>query len=1568
MKKSLHKRLLSGIFAAAAALTISAVSLGGGALLSQTAYAASTQRLTLQFGGIDGVGAAGAPLYLYGMGGSGFDGEYRSQLDADSQSIYDALYAAYKTAPNSNEVSLSAISGTVTGLGYTQSGSDKELTTDGAAKEQEFFDDYIVPAILALQYDHPELSWLVNVGYGLTYTSSDKNANGTTLDRTISNVKLSLASLYNDTGDLSDINSALDEAVADITAASDSTDDIDVLIAINEYLGENIAYNTAAASGSSGYSPNELRAYQTAYSAFYPCNGESGIKTVCAGYAKAFKLLCDRFGINCILVSGEGNGEAHAWNYVRLDGAWYAVDTTWNDQGSTVVDDYLLAGENTVCDGTAFGDSHEPSGVWLADGGSSYVFSYPTLSSSAHEDIAKQPLTNAVITLSRDSYTYNGAANEPTVTVKLDGATVPASDLEVTYADNKNVGTATVTVTAKESSTSYRGSAETTFTIEKATPVISWSPEGSYTYTGLPAAAPEATVTLAGGGTFDGEVLYRHGTLTADTAGLPVNAGTHVVQAYIPDGGNYNAAQSTAYNITISKAQPSVSWGDRTQFSYTGSPITPTDHIVTLKNGEEYKGLFTYKYGTDSADNAGLPAAVGKYKVQVSIPESDNYLAATSSVVTINIFSAAPDLGTVSVANTPYIGMEHSKLILKSSNNNIPGKFEIISATKVLEMGDNIVEYRFVPTNTESYSPFTSTVVVKATRYAPLLSLTYEGTPNLAYYVYGDTFDPSGLTFIANRLDSKPAPVTGVMFSTLKVGDTSVTATYTENGVTKSVVVEGIVVERRAIDVSLAQWQNTTFEYTGNQKTITLIPDTIPKEVKVTYRDNKATDAGVYTAVAEFSFASGYTPANYVITGDSISTQWVITKAEEIKGLRTEVALLRTQEYSGVEVDLNELMPDDCGECTYSFVGGGYAHVVRESVSEDGILKFDTVTSTETGTDEIYVKVTSTNYEDSTILVTVKFTEKKPVSITGVAVANGVYNGKAQIGYTGSPAGYNGALDIIYKQGNKVLSDAPVNAGTYTVTFVVPEDDDEFIGSLTLTFTVARAELIITAESFIVPENDPMPRFEYTVKGLVGSEKLLSEPNMTCSAQDTKTPGKYSIVIGGAACSSNYTIGRYVHGTLEVTRKEIVDFSGIMGVNSIYNGKQQEGYTGKVAYSGKLSIVYKQDNRVLRTAPKDAGTYTVTLSIPGSDTNYKGGTTVEFTIYKAPLTITASNRTAPKDGVVPKLVYTVKGLMENDKLLKEPVLTCDVNMKSIGEYDIIIKDADAGKNYTITYINGILKVYKINTGNDDTTGGPGGGGSGSTTPDGPGGSGSTGGGDGTDDEAESGPKPVSGNAVGWQEINIKIEKLPVDSFIEIESMGATLVPSYVMESLRTSDSKITFNVEEGIYWFIDGENVPLNNGVADLEIKSASIPTSARVQARGIVGKEFATDYTNAPTMLTLTFERAYRGRFANLFRYNELNDTLIFVDNVKIAANGKAEKLRVTDKGKYLLMICENSDRPGDATNDGVTNSLDASTILKKVIGLTRTLNERAADFDGDGRLTASDAAMTLKRAIGLI
>ncbi|MBI5608710.1 MAG: hypothetical protein HY902_07500 [Deltaproteobacteria bacterium] len=70
-------------------------------------------------------------------------------------------------------------------------------------------------------------------------------------------------------------------------------------------------------------------------------------RAVCQGYAAVFEALCKSAGIEARIIGGMGRSapgdawltalgpdQAHAWNAVRIQGAWHLLDVTW-DAGST---------------------------------------------------------------------------------------------------------------------------------------------------------------------------------------------------------------------------------------------------------------------------------------------------------------------------------------------------------------------------------------------------------------------------------------------------------------------------------------------------------------------------------------------------------------------------------------------------------------------------------------------------------------------------------------------------------------------------------------------------------------------------------------------------------------------------------------------------------------------------------------------------------------------------------------------------------------------------------------------------------------------------------------------------------------------------------------------------------------------------------------------------------------------------------------------------------------------------------------------------------------------------------
>lgn len=89
---------------------------------------------------------------------------------------------------------------------------------------------------------------------------------------------------------------------------------------------------------------------QSAYSRWYnSCTAYGALvlnRAVGEGYAMAMKLLCDRAGLECMVIRGRLDGDTHAWNLVKLEnGSWYHLDIPLGEEESLLLTDQEIVGE-----------------------------------------------------------------------------------------------------------------------------------------------------------------------------------------------------------------------------------------------------------------------------------------------------------------------------------------------------------------------------------------------------------------------------------------------------------------------------------------------------------------------------------------------------------------------------------------------------------------------------------------------------------------------------------------------------------------------------------------------------------------------------------------------------------------------------------------------------------------------------------------------------------------------------------------------------------------------------------------------------------------------------------------------------------------------------------------------------------------------------------------------------------------------------------------------------------------------------------------------------------------------
>ena len=108
---------------------------------------------------------------------------------------------------------------------------------------------------------------------------------------------------------------AFDAATA--KALSGITNDMsqyEIELYLHDYLVNNVKYVNGTSNTNNAYGAL--------------VNGQA----VCEGYADAFQYLLTQAGISSCVVTGTSKGEGHAWNLVKIDGEYYYVDVTWDDQ------------------------------------------------------------------------------------------------------------------------------------------------------------------------------------------------------------------------------------------------------------------------------------------------------------------------------------------------------------------------------------------------------------------------------------------------------------------------------------------------------------------------------------------------------------------------------------------------------------------------------------------------------------------------------------------------------------------------------------------------------------------------------------------------------------------------------------------------------------------------------------------------------------------------------------------------------------------------------------------------------------------------------------------------------------------------------------------------------------------------------------------------------------------------------------------------------------------------------------------------------------------------------------
>ena len=435
----------------------------------------------------DGWGRAGHGELLLSAASEADGSEYYgSQLTENQKAMYEALKAGnWVLDVDDKGASVYTMAYSPDTEYYVElDNTDLESSEEFQSLYQQLYLD-IFTALDAYVYDYPEETfWIGEKGMSCNISGVWNPSTGMyhfTLDMGFNAYERWTGAK----GQLTALESYTDNSVAQIQAVDGyaAMTPGEKLKEVHDHICNLVSYGNAS---------TVIEQQHTPYGAYY-----SNRKVVCEGYSKLFKILVDKLGIaENVLVSGyahtsNSSGGAHMWNIVSLEGNWYLLDATWDDQddpdgSSTIYYDYFLAGsgDHGTSSNMTIGAQHEAY-AHLSEYGDEFMT--PLLSETMYHQ-RKQTGVTATCTQAGNAtivcglHPMMGGGDEPaaeTVTIPAAGHSWGAPEY-VWTGDNSSV-TAECVCTRDETHTE----SETVQTTSEITKQPGCESKGETTYTAV---------------------------------------------------------------------------------------------------------------------------------------------------------------------------------------------------------------------------------------------------------------------------------------------------------------------------------------------------------------------------------------------------------------------------------------------------------------------------------------------------------------------------------------------------------------------------------------------------------------------------------------------------------------------------------------------------------------------------------------------------------------------------------------------------------------------------------------------------------------------------------------------------------------------------------------------------------------------------------------------------------------------------------------------------------------------------------------------------------------------------
>ena len=254
--------------------------------------------------------------------------------------------------------------------------------------------------------------------------------------------------------------------------------------------------------------------------------------------------------------------------------------------------------------------------------------------------ITPRTVTAPTVTVSGAPFVYTGSAIMPEVTVTDDlGHVIDPKEYSVSYKDNTNAGTATITVTDNDGG-NYTVSGTTTFEIDKAMQTVAaGNVSGVYGETDKAVAVTAAI----------GDVTFAssdENVVTVDAAGALAfhKSGTAEITVRAAGDANYYGAQ-TKITVTVAKAPVTIRANDKAIYRGLAAPSLAdpkagTDYTVTGLLGSDTLSGVTVRLAYAETPNT---ARVGTTEIVLTVTGEDARYAVTAENGTLTVSNRSFD-------------------------------------------------------------------------------------------------------------------------------------------------------------------------------------------------------------------------------------------------------------------------------------------------------------------------------------------------------------------------------------------------------------------------------------------------------------------------------------------------------------------------------------------------------------------------------------------------------------------------------------------------------------------------------------------------------------------------------------------------------------------------------------------------------------------------------------------------------------------------------------------------------------------------------------------------------------